>query len=211
MRGFGEAVSGRWKEAAPFIERFVKYNPNSAGGYRLLSMIYAHSGRIKESQVMFDRGFENWPPARKNLRVYMTILPLKDLQAADRIADGFLKAGLPGEPHGFYKITEDNRLNGEDLRELFFGRKVTGFNLGAEKQWWVERDEEGVASIRDGDNTDTGNSWIEEDMICDKWDHLYEGLKDCWVVYRNPEGTPMEKDEYLGAPGYGIYPFSLVE
>jgi hypothetical protein len=36
-------------------------------------------------------------------------------------------------------------------------------------------------------------------------------LKDCWVIYRNPEGTPEKNDEYLGAPGYGIYPFSQIE
>jgi hypothetical protein len=48
-------------------------------------------------------------------------------------------------------------------------------------------------------------------MLCDQWDNLYEGLKDCWVVYRNPEGTPEKNDEYLGAPGYGLYPFSQIE
>ena len=53
--------------------------------------------------------------------------------------------------------------------------------------------------------------WIEDDMLCDQWDNFYEGLRDCWVIYRNPEGSPENKDEYLGAPGYGIYPFSRVE
>ena len=79
------------------------------------------------------------------------------------------------------------------------------------KQWWIERSQDGKATVRDGDSADTGKSWIEEDMLCDQWDNLYEGLKDCWVVYRNPEGTPEKNDEYLGAPGYGIYPFSQVE
>ena len=81
----------------------------------------------------------------------------------------------------------------------------------SEKQWWVERTEDGRATIRDGDKSDTGKSWIEEDMLCDQWENLYENLKDCWVVYRNPEGTPENNDEYLGVPGYGVYPFSLIE
>ena len=51
----------------------------------------------------------------------------------------------------------------------------------------------------------------KEDMLCDQWDNFYEGFKDCWVVYRNPEGTPENYDEYLGAPGYGIYPFALAQ
>ena len=48
-------------------------------------------------------------------------------------------------------------------------------------------------------------------MLCDQWDNFYENLKDCWVVYRNSEGAHENNDEYLGVPGYGIYPFSLVE
>jgi adenylate cyclase len=141
----------------------------------------------------------------------MTIYPLKDLQFMERIAESYSKAGLPGEPSGFYKISADNRLTGKQIKELFFGRKVTGFTLDTGKQWWIERSLDGKAAVRDGDDADTGKSWIEEDMLCDQWDNLYESLKDCWVVYRNPEGTPENNDEYLGAPGYGIYPFSPIE
>jgi len=141
----------------------------------------------------------------------MTIYPLKDLQVIERFADGFVKAGLPGEPSGFYKISAENQLTADELRELFFNRKVTGFNLATGKQWWIERNEDGKATIRDGDNADTGKSWIEDDMLCDQWDNLYENLRDCWVVYRNPEGTPENNDEYIGAPGYGIYPFSQIK
>ena len=43
-------------------------------------------------------------------------------------------------------------------------------------------------------------------MLCDQWDNLYEGLKDCWPIYRNPEGTPEKNDEYLGDPDYRSYP-----
>jgi hypothetical protein len=118
---------------------------------------------------------------------------------------------MPGESSEIYKISAENRLTGEEIRELFLGRKVTGFNLATGKQWWIERSQDGKATIRDGDKSDTGKSWIEENTLCDQWDNLYERLTDCWVVYRNPEGTPEKNDEYLGAPGYGIYPFSQVE
>jgi hypothetical protein len=129
----------------------------------------------------------------------------------ERFAEGYVKAGLPGDPSGFYKISAENRLTGEELRKLFLGRKVSGSNMITAKQWSIERSKDGKATIRDGDKSDTGKSWIEEDMLCDQWDNFYEGLTDCWVVYRNPEGTPENNDEYLGAPGYGIYPFSPVE
>ena len=97
------------------------------------------------------------------------------------------------------------------MKTLFFSRKVTGVTIASGKQWWVERREDGGATLRQGDERDTGKSWVEDDMLCDRWDHLLEGLKDCWVVYRNPEGSAENRDEYLGAPGYGLYPFSPVQ
>ena len=160
---------------------------------------------------MLDKGTEGWPPTMKNVRFISTTLPLKDLQVMQRFAEGYVKAGLPGEPSGFYKISAENRLTGDEIREQFFGRKVGGFNMVSEKPWWIKRSMDGKATIRDAKDSDTGKSWIEEDMLCDQWNSLYESLRDCWVVYRNPEGTSENSDEYLGAPGYGLYPFSLVE
>ena len=105
----------------------------------------------------------------------------------------------------------DYAMKAKEIKKLFFGQKVTGFTLETGKKWWVERSRDGKATILDGEDSDTGKSWIEEDMLCDQWDNLYESLKDCWVVYRNSEGTPENNDEYLGAPGYGIYRFSQIE
>ena len=160
---------------------------------------------------MREKATAGWPPTMKNVRFMMTVYPLKDLKVMERIAASYSKAGLPGEPSGFYKISADNRLTGKEIKELFFGRKVTGFTLATGKQWQIERSGDGKATIRDGDDADSGKSWIEENMLCDQWDNLYESLRDCWVVYRNPEGTPENNDEYLGAPGYGIFPFSPAE
>ena len=178
---------------------------------RVLGMIYAQVGRIQEAQTVFAEGMKGYPPQLANVRWFMTGWNLRDQQLMERIAEGYIKAGLPGEPAGFYKIFAENRLTGNDIRKLFFGRKIAGSNMRNGQQWWIERSEDGRATIRDGDKSETGKSWIEDDMLCDQWDNLYENLKDCWVVYRNPEVTPAKNDEFLGAPGYGIYPFSLVE
>jgi len=178
---------------------------------QFLPIFYAQVGRVQEAQAMLDERTKKWPASMKTVRWFMSRLTFKDLQVAERFAEGLIKAGLPGKPSGFYKISAENRLNGGEIKELFFGRKVGGSNMTTGKPWWIERSQEGKSTVLDGDNSDTGKSWIEDDMLCDQWDKLYESLKDCWVVYRNPEGTPENNDEYIGAPGYGVYPFSLVE
>ena len=193
------------------MEKAVEHDLTTGAACRTLAMLYAQVGRVQKARAMFGDSTKKWPASMKNVRWYMSNFPFKDLQVAERIAEGYIKAGLPGEPSGFYKISKENRLTGKEIRELFFGRKVTGFAFRTGKQWWIERSKDGKATIRTDKGSDTGKSWIEEDMLCDKWDNFYEGLKDCWVVYSNPEGTPEKNDEYIGAPGYGIYPFSQVE
>lgn len=160
---------------------------------------------------MLDRGTEGWPAVINNLRYFMDMSFFKDPQIRERIAEAMLKAGMPGEPTGYYKISLESRLTGAEIRDLFFGQKVTGFNLLTHKQWWIERSEDGEAIIRGGEGSDSGKSWVEDDMLCDQWGTLFEGLKDCWPIYRNPEGAHQKNDEYLGVPGYKIYPFSPVD
>jgi hypothetical protein len=176
-----------------------------------LAPLYAQVGRDQEARTMVEKATKGLPATMKNVRNILALFPFKDLQFLEELAEGYIKADLPAGASGFYKISAENRLTGKEMRELFFGRKVTGFNMTSGKQWWIERSQDGKATVRDGDDSDSGKSWIEEDMLCDQWDHLYENLRDCWVIYRNPEVTPENNDEYLGAPGYGIYPFSLAE
>jgi hypothetical protein len=193
------------------MERFIKYNSNTGFGSRTIAVVYANANRVKDAREMLIKGTQGMPDGIKNVAWFMSNWPFKDLQTAQAFAEGYVKAGLPGDPSQIFKITAENRLTEKEITDLFFGKKVTGHTIGAGKQWWIQRSPDGKATIHDGDDVDSGRSWIEEDMLCDQWDNLYEGLKDCWVIYRNPEGTSEDKDEYLGAPGYGIYPFSIIE
>jgi hypothetical protein len=134
----------------------------------MLAMLYAQVGRAQEARAMLDKGTKGWPATMKNVRFIMSLLSFGDLQTAERFAEGYVKAGLPGEPSGFYKISKENRLTEKEIRKLFFGRQVTGFALTTGKQWRIERSKDGKATISDGDRSDTGKSWIEEDMLCDQ-------------------------------------------
>jgi adenylate cyclase len=192
------------------MEKADEHSIIGGGSKRTLGMLYAQVGRVQEAQVIFSEGIKGFPAPLANVRFFMTIWTFKDLHVMESIAEGYIKAGLPGESSGFYKISRENRLSGKEIKKLFFGQKVNGFSLTG-KKWRVERSKNGKAAIRSGDDSYTGKSWVEDDMLCDQWDNLYEGLKDCWAIYRNPEGTPENSDEYIGAPGYGLYLFSSTE
>jgi hypothetical protein len=193
------------------MERFIKYNSNSGFGPRTIAMVYANANRIKDAREMLEKGTKGMPEGIKNVAWFMSNWPFKDLQTAQHFAEGYVKAGLPGDSSKIFKIMAENRLTKKEITDLFFGKQVTGYTLSTGKQWWVQRSLDGKATVHDGDDIDSGKSWIENDMLCDQWNNLYEGLKDCWVIYRNPGGTSEGKDEFLGAPGYSIYPYSIVE
>jgi len=134
--------------------------------------------------------------------------PFKNPEDADRLAIGLLKAGLPGKPSGYYKASEEYRLTGEEIKELFFGHTQTGLWYGRKVS--IKRTMDGRADlILDSKVISSGRSWIEGDMLCNKWEKRYEGLKHYLTVFRNPEGTPQEKSEYILIADWGIQGVSI--
>jgi len=75
---------------------------------------------------------------------------------------------------------------------------------------WIDCTKDGKATIRGSLGSDSGTSWIEGDMVCAQWQLFMEGIKGCAHVFRNPDGTPEMKNEYLRVTDFGILPFSPV-
>jgi hypothetical protein len=136
----------------------------------------------------------------------MYFYPFKDPEVAERFADGLLKAGVIGERSGFYKISEENRLTGEEIKALVFGQKVPG------SEGIIDRTKDGKAAISKGFfDSEQGTSWVDSDMLCNQWQTLRRGIKHCAPVFRNPKGTPDGLDEYLWITDRNFITFSPVD
>ena len=133
---------------------------------------------------------------------------------ADRYAEGLVKAGWPGPPSQYYKIYEENRLNGKEIRNFVSGKQITVDEFG--KTFWVDHNEKGrfkdISRLRDG------NWWIEDDMLCYKVEynpaekHLprLKGLDNCGEIYRNPDPLPGLEKQYLYVRDYSIAALTAV-
>ena len=106
-------------------------------------------------------------------------------------------------------IYTKNKLTGDEIKELVFGKTVTGFDFKSEEGWSIKRGKEGIAVYHRGEVSDTGKSWIEEDRLCNQWQNLYGGYRDCAPIFRNPDGVPHKKEEYIGISAYGFVPFAI--
>ena len=105
-----------------------------------------------------------------------------------------------------YKRSEENRLSGEEIRNLFIGRTITGFDPASGNQWWLNHGKDNKWKLS-GHWEMNGTYRIDGDQICRK-DKLRPGAVTCISFYRNPDGSPEEKTEYDFVSG-NIYPFSI--
>jgi hypothetical protein len=145
----------------------------------------------------------------------MYFWPFENIQVSDRFADGLIKAGLPGGLGGYYKISKENRLTGDAIKDLLFGRKVVGrLRVGLRMGMSVEWTKDGEAKLENPyGRTETGRSWVEGDMICNDFPSFFDRLEGeyCASVFRNPDGKSEMENEYLMIMDFGIFSFSPVE
>ena len=80
--------------------------------------------------------------------------PFKNVEVFDRLAEGLVKAGLRGDPSDYYKVVEENKLTGKEIRETFYGHTKTGITPWFE--WWAEYDKEGNINLK-RTGTDSGD------------------------------------------------------
>jgi TolB-like protein/Flp pilus assembly protein TadD len=212
--GMAHFSMGQFQETVNLIERALKLNPERTGWGGILAAAYGQLGRDQEARAALDIYRKGWGrlAPNLNLQLVMYFMPYKNAEDADRFADGLLKAGLPGKPSGYYKVSEEHKLSGEEIKSLFFGHTLTLIGISRKQQYWIDRTKDGDATFRLGSKLlGSGKSWVEGDELCNQWQEqkLYEGLKYCMNVFRNPEGTPDEKNDYFLVTDWRIYPSSL--
>ena len=200
--GMAYFIMGDLQQAATTTERAINHNPTITGHYERLSAIYALLGRNQDAKTAYDKSLKAWTAQRfpANLTTLMSTFLIKDPKVAARYADGLLKAGWQGQPSGYYKIYEENRLTGEEVRKLVSGQEITIDEFG--RTYWIDHNEN--SRFKDLSRLKEGKWWVEGDMLCYKLDsyrldngsaeNIYatkKGLNDCGEIYP-PDGDRLE-------------------
>lgn len=201
--GMAYFILGDLQKAATMTERAIDHNPTIAGRYESLSAIYALLGRIQDAQVAHDESLKAWDFGRfpADLTTIMSSFLVKDRQVADRYADGLIKAGWLGSPSEYYKIFEENRLTGEEIRNLVLGQEITIHEF--DRIYWIDHSIKGRA--KDISRLREGKWWIEDDMLCYQMESgTVKDLKDCGEIYQNPDSSPGSEKQYLYVTDFSI-------
>ena len=203
---------GNLQESLTLMERAMKLNPGLSGSASFgIALIYATQGRNEEAHAAYEifRKKRILPPTVKLL---MPLFPFADPETSNRYADALIKAGVSGTLNGNYRISRQNLLNGQVVKSLLFGRKITGSSFGTDKQSWWEWTTNGEFKYTIGEYRDTGKSWLEGDVFFIQFEKQFGGLPSGNAIFRNPRGSRENKNEYyLVSDLRFIIPFSVNE
>jgi tetratricopeptide (TPR) repeat protein len=197
--GLAYFCMGKLEEVVTLIERALTHNPEAYRWAAPLAAAYAQLGRDQEAWDAIQ-SYRRSVARYMSLKEAMWYWPFKDMEVSERFADGLLKAGLGGQPSGYYKIYEDNRLTGEEIKALVFGRKLTGRPPFYNIKWWRITTEDGKTTLNTPYESYSGTASIEGDLLCVHWQpttFILWSEKSREAVFRNPEGKPETNDEYL--------------
>jgi tetratricopeptide (TPR) repeat protein len=211
--GLAHFCMGELEEAVSLIDRGLKHNPELVFFNLPLTSAYSHMGLNKKAQEAMATYGQGWQILAVNRAMFEW--PVKDPEFAEHLVKGLSAAGWRGGSE-YYKIYGENRLAGEQIKDLVFGRKMAG------SEGLIERTKDGIAYCRQcfsritgSKFADIGRSWVEDDMLCDRWQKRFQGQMICSPVFLNPEGKLEKFDEYFLIPGlgesFGIIPWSPVD
>jgi len=138
------------------------------------------------------------------------LIPFKNSEVFDRIIEGLIKAGYKGNPSNYYKLKKENKLTGQEIQELIFGKKIEGTYFYI--PWSVTTNKSGeVEYANKYYGNHKGNSWIEGDTVCNQYESLFDGLKHCSEIYKTSEGDNMTSSKYLLLNDGMLSSFSIKE
>ena len=196
-----------FEKAITLFQTSLKFDQEMfTGSARFLAATYAFLGRDDDASEIIPTIRIKFPTAMP-VFLLMRHTPFINLRIADRLAEGYAKAGVPKIQSSFYyKISDENRLTGEEISKLVFGRKTIGM------KGILERTNDGKAFYRGLiGGSDNGKSWVDDDLLCNQWEELYEGHKICYPVFRNPNGKPEKKDDYIYTTDFAFDTFSTID
>jgi TolB-like protein/class 3 adenylate cyclase len=172
-----------------------------------LPMTYAQLGRLEDAKAEIDHMAKYWTTA--NLAYYRTLIDhhKRDEDLEHRL-HALRKAGLPEWPLGFEGHPED-RLDGDALKRLVFGQQWIGRSQVNSKIFAQKTSEDGEVSYVGGGTRLKGTASVEGDMLCYRFPETLMGRKMCAPVYKNPDGTPDDRNEYVAADVFDVHYFSV--
>jgi len=196
--------NGQYERAIEHLERALE------GGveyFQTLAMTYAELERLEEARAIVKILRDTFP-AYSLANVRATYTYHKRAEDLEHRLAALRKAGVPEWPFGYRGRTED-RLDGSSIEAITYGRTWIGHNAGNRGPFIQEFDKDGNVAFKGSSSLLTGRASVEDGMLCIRSPARNLGQKQCSYLFRNPEGTPEDQNEYVMVADTVILNFSI--
>ncbi len=210
-KGKAYYLLGDFEKAIESIQRGLTLNPELTYYSPFEAASYAFLGKEKEAENAWNKFADRFPDKSFLTTKHLYyIFSFKDHKIFDRFIDGLNKAGFVGNPSDYNKVNKKNKLSGQKIKELLFGKIATG-NITAEMEFSYRWNAVGDLefSIPSARKLEKGKSWIEGDSLCIQYEHFLEGISNCWDCYYNTEGSDVENNQYLLVGDFALNSISI--
>jgi adenylate cyclase len=181
--------------------------PVCQGGAHLqLAMTYARLDRMAEAKEEVRALL----PSRKwvNVEYYRQLYSYHKRESdLDQRLEALSKAGIPQWPAG-YEVSGAERLSKLELQELALGRTWFGRSQNKYETFAQKTAEDGELMYLQFGSKWNGTVSIDSDRLCYQIPALILGRKFCGYVYKNPQGTPENNNEYIAVDVFDVHHFS---
>lgn len=185
---------GNYQQSIDVLRYALTLNPDYSWLKLLLAASYGLLDQKKEAtNTLEDYLINSTTPLSANLLYYYH--PWKNHKIFDQFFEGLVKAGFKGNPK-YYKISQQDRLNGQEINNLFLGRTII---INNQIIWQISKNGDVKFPTGSGhsDPILKGKAWIENDTFCFQFEQLFDGTKFCSEMYRNTEAKTNSQSVYM--------------
>jgi TolB-like protein/class 3 adenylate cyclase len=204
--GLAFLLHGDYSRAIETLKRARAEARGLIDSHLLLAAAYARAGRMNEARDAAAEARRAVPVASVEL-TRVLYAHFRNSQDLERVLDAMRDAGLPQWPFDF-RGEERDRLNGEDISRLAFGRTWRGRTEAGESAL-LQFSRDGKTAFRTATQIVTGTAFVDGDMLCQQSENVLLGRPRCGPVYRRTHdpGEP----EYTYVNAFTVFHFSPVE
>ena len=218
--GLSYFAEGNYHKSVEYINRAIESDPSTAVYVRLLAAAYGNLGMKNEANQAWLKYRKSWKRNHSQFWIAAAVqfYPFQDRQILKHLADGFEAAGgVERPPSRFLKLDAATRLSGEEVRALLFGHTIRG------QDYWLadfvqqkrtvdgKLTHSGIQSPLDGVELDgdlLGESWVEDNRLCDRWFGAEGDLTACVLIFRDPDRG---ENNYYMMTDTGPHPFQVID
>ncbi|MCZ6652002.1 MAG: tetratricopeptide repeat protein [Planctomycetota bacterium] len=207
-------MNGQYEEALDVLTSVRSARDrNWIGGERIfLAMTMAALGRLDEARSrtehdVLSRVTTSWMNVTYARHLWAHHKRKEDLE---NMLDALRKAGFPEWPSG-YDVGGWDRLEGGEIENLLFGRVWFGRNKNNFKPFAQRTNDQGDVVYYLRGREWNGKVSVDDDRLCYKIPGMLLGREFCGHLYRNPEGTPEDRNEHVLVDVFDVHYFSVKE